>query len=1166
MKSKRHIMSKRGERDKNPAATSNCCQNHINLEKSGPADAEMQRWRSNRINYLKSRVSHVHLKSLPLVDDGKSADEKSKDRPQTTSKAAVAAQSPLQMTEVMRAKISLSGRKKLAQRNTSKLPSKSNNHMSSLGSKNFSLCGTDPVNPEIIKKMGRKIPIRHLDFISDGSNEKNTDSKHVTITRCLKQSYKPVDKQTYHCNSCPSFFTSRRGMANHCKLHGANKRFKCASCDFGCDNYKTLQMHKAFHATASKETSESIASTHLALIVGNCTDNENIKGETKEIDEKTDAIIACNREFACIECPFISRDQNRLQKHLVGHRRTNGFKCSLCTYMSMSAGFLKRHCELHKPQIYQWPPVYIGKRPSHITRTAVDLTKFGECKEQPGIPEDMILSPLTVSLVDAKQLLVADGPEKQSKIRCPRQKYLCGFCGRHFKSYTLRLLHCIIKHSEHIAKEKYKSLLRERLNICCSAVDTMKETEDKCSISAQTTHHCSHCPFTCKQKSRLFRHENKHIIKAEHQCKHCTFSCRSTIVLTQHLRLHQRIPKLFQMPGRPKDLHANEKAVSTKVEKCSECPYTSRHICDLRTHAQMHIGKREFACGQCTYSTKRSHVLDAHLQLHIAEKEIITTVSNTVRKGEDFRNHSVLRRHGKIVGERSGHQLSSMYMCRWCPYQTRICATLFVHHRNHLRNSRLRCENCTFSTSIETKFRDHLKLHPPTEVLSNTSPNKSVVSKKLAKLPSSEYSCQECPFTCNGYGKFWHHKQKHRKTSRFQCDLCSYSVGSNFCLAKHRQSHKNHDSPENYCTKMEKFIVMKNYYSEEISAHGMEIVEDVVKEKNCVVNSADELWLNCRKDSKTYKFNLSRIASKLPSFKAANDAESISKTFRCKHCPYFGTDEVLFKYHEEMHVGRRQYCCNMCTYSSFCPISLHGHLNLHFPSLPSRWTAKNKKRLLKHRYHQSPETIPSDAKVHHCSICPYKTAYEDRFQQHRLHHALHLQQRLTTSIKRAAQNISEPFIRLKIRRPEKHSDRQFTCSRCSFRCGTIIAYNTHSEKHGAKSFFKCELCDYSSETKNIVDFHVATHHLDIPISFFYKKAIMNSNESQIKLNDDIECKKYPQQMLSCCRCDYRTFVIVEFTHHWEQMHCNRTQKGDRRITEELRMDMMHSNWIRTVDN
>lgn len=67
-----------------------------------------------------------------------------------------------------------------------------------------------------------------------------------------------------------------------------------------------------------------------------------------------------------------------------------------------------------------------------------------------------------------------------------------------------------------------------------------------------------------------------------------------------------------------------------KVEKCSECPYTTRHNCDIRTHTQMHEGKREFACGQCTYSTKRPHVLEAHMQLHMAENGSTDSVSDAV--------------------------------------------------------------------------------------------------------------------------------------------------------------------------------------------------------------------------------------------------------------------------------------------------------------------------------------------------------------------------------------------------------------------------------------------------------------------------------------------------------------------------------------------------------
>lgn len=70
------------------------------------------------------------------------------------------------------------------------------------------------------------------------------------------------------------------------------------------------------------------------------------------------------------------------------------------------------------------------------------------------------------------------------------------------------------------------------------------------------------------------------------------------------------------------------------------------------------------------------------------------------------------------------------------------------------------------------------------------------------------------------------------------------------------------------------FRVVKDYYSEEISANGMSVAEQgVVKEEQegCIVGSANELWLNCQKDAKIFQFNLSRIAAKLPNFKAADD-------------------------------------------------------------------------------------------------------------------------------------------------------------------------------------------------------------------------------------------------------------------------------------------------------
>ncbi|VDP26222.1 unnamed protein product [Onchocerca flexuosa] len=97
MKSKRSKTGKRGKRDRKSSGN---CDYRQNVKNSDPVDVELQRWRTNRMNYLKSRVSHIHLKSASPVNIRKSTDERSKDGSPVTSKIAIATQSPLQITEV----------------------------------------------------------------------------------------------------------------------------------------------------------------------------------------------------------------------------------------------------------------------------------------------------------------------------------------------------------------------------------------------------------------------------------------------------------------------------------------------------------------------------------------------------------------------------------------------------------------------------------------------------------------------------------------------------------------------------------------------------------------------------------------------------------------------------------------------------------------------------------------------------------------------------------------------------------------------------------------------------------------------------------------------------------------------------------------------------------
>uniref|UniRef100_A0A915Q4J7 Uncharacterized protein n=1 Tax=Setaria digitata TaxID=48799 RepID=A0A915Q4J7_9BILA len=98
MKPKRPTTGKRGQRDKNSAENCDYSQNDTNAEELNPTDVELQKWRSNRVNYLKSRVSHIYLKSPSPISAEKSTQEENQTQSPELPSAISPVQSPLQMS------------------------------------------------------------------------------------------------------------------------------------------------------------------------------------------------------------------------------------------------------------------------------------------------------------------------------------------------------------------------------------------------------------------------------------------------------------------------------------------------------------------------------------------------------------------------------------------------------------------------------------------------------------------------------------------------------------------------------------------------------------------------------------------------------------------------------------------------------------------------------------------------------------------------------------------------------------------------------------------------------------------------------------------------------------------------------------------------------------
>lgn len=75
---------------------------------------------------------------------------------------------------------------------------------------------------------------------------------------------------------------------------------------------------------------------------------------------------------------------------------------------------------------------------------------------------------------------------------------------------------------------------------------------------------------------------------------------------------------------------------------------------------------------------------------------------------------------------------------------------------------------------------------------------------------------RECPYATANYAKFWNHRQKHKKASKFVCTSCSFSSGSAQCFSEHLELHNiSKEAIENILTKSVKMEAKQENFNEE---------------------------------------------------------------------------------------------------------------------------------------------------------------------------------------------------------------------------------------------------------------------------------------------------------------------------------------------------------------
>ncbi|ETN70611.1 zinc finger, C2H2 type [Necator americanus] len=483
---------------------------------------------------------------------------------------------------------------------------------------------------------------------------------------------------------------------------------------------------------------------------------------------------------------------------------------------------------------------------------------------------------------------------------------------------------------------------------------------------------------------------------------------------------------------------------------------------------------------------------------------------------------------------KKGRGLAGFYNCAHCPFVTRICAELWRHARHHLANAKgFNCSLCSFSSISLEVMEEHQLLHPEGAAFIRQN---LVDDEDPASTPVTP-NCVE-----------------------LKCD-----TGSELCLEDHMVVHSEPGSgvdtgaapsPSASAEIAQKSSSEKSESPDSQKAQGM---FDSSKEGDGTAPSSADVTSN----SSDLKMPLSiKIDNALRIMRPTKEVLPVLKRGRNNEdCPFVESDEMIFNMHREMHGGRtRAFACNLCNYSCFAAEALHWHLSLHLPPLSPASAVLQRRRGFGRRSFQTSDPIPLGAKHFSCTQCSFRTVNEATFVQHRQQHAQHIQQRLVTQMKRAATE-EESRKSSKMKRVAKKSDKMHSCVRCAFRCDTTVAYSRHLEMHTQNALFKCRICDYSANTKKIVDFHEQNHHLDQSITQLRRNAILAPDIVQVSATDD-ERARIAGQEFRCKRCNFHTLEISTLAKHFEQHHGE--TEADREIAADLRMNLVPANSILTT--
>uniref|UniRef100_A0A6A7FYW4 RE1-silencing transcription factor-like n=1 Tax=Hirondellea gigas TaxID=1518452 RepID=A0A6A7FYW4_9CRUS len=279
-----------------------------------------------------------------------------------------------------------------------------------------------------------------------------------------------------------------------------------------------------------------------------------------------------------------------------------------------------------------------------------------------------------------------------------------------------------------------------------------------------------------------------------------------------------------------------------------------------------------FSCSTCTFTTSNQHVYRIHLMTHRADGEQRMGTSHDC-------NNAGYEINGTNLGQQAVHR-KKLYcpICRYCIFNN---AAFDGHLASHIKDGRICCDKCPYSTeSIED-----IKLH----VARHNIPNVSRIS------------CPHCDFTTANKSYYKVHLATHTGEGKMYCNYCNYSTVYKSNFKQHVASHEN--KTELQCPLCDFKCVCKSEYGLHFAMH------------------TGEKRLACP----FCKFNTSNKSY----FKQHVGSHTGAGKLTCPFCKFSTVNKSYYRIHVGKHTGEGTLQCTLCPFSTVYKNNFRRHIAKH---------------------------------------------------------------------------------------------------------------------------------------------------------------------------------------------------------------------------------------------